>query len=515
MRSQLTYIMTTKRKRVVLSVEMKKEILEKLENGESPAEIARMYNVGRSTISGFKQQKVQIENYCGSSIKKTLMEPKNKEVDSAIHEWFVQVRGIGMPISGLMLCEKALECNKLLNGNPNFKGSSSWLAKFKLRHGIRTLDISGEKLSTDSDAAEAFKISFNELLIEEEYSLQNVYNADETGLFWKALPEKTLVSRREKSAPGRKMSKERVTALFCSNATGCHRLPVFMIGKSKQPRCFKNVNMKALPIVYKNQKNAWMDKELFADWFKTVFIPEIKKRQMQHGQREKTLLLLDNATSHFISDTSNEEDQFIIILFLPPNVTSLIQPMDQGVIESFKRRYRKDLIRKFLFGKENEDVIELHKKLNLKDCSYLIASAWSSITNITLERAWRKLLIHNESEEINEEEMLSADTTEIVSILHRIPGCMECNADDVTEWFRSNENTSFVTMNTVNNTLNSHIEQEKCDESDIEDVPSHSEAFEAIEKALRWSEKQTECNSTQLTVLKNLCDLAARKIWDP
>lgn len=52
---------------------------------------------------------------------------------------------------------------------------------------------------------------------------QKLYNADETGLFWKMLPEKTLAHSKENTAPGRKSSKERITISPCSNSDGSHK----------------------------------------------------------------------------------------------------------------------------------------------------------------------------------------------------------------------------------------------------------------------------------------------------
>ena len=60
-----------------------------------------------------------------------------------------------------------------------------------------------------------------------------LYNADETGLIYKNLNSKTLVSNLEKSAPGRKTSKERITLMGCINATGQHKLPLMIIGNLK------------------------------------------------------------------------------------------------------------------------------------------------------------------------------------------------------------------------------------------------------------------------------------------
>lgn len=78
-----------------------------------------------------------------------------------------------------------------------------------------------------------------------------VYNADESGLFWRVMPNKTFVSCNEKSVPGRKVSKERVTILPCANAAGTHALKMVVIGKSNKPRAFQNID---LPVHYYGQK---------------------------------------------------------------------------------------------------------------------------------------------------------------------------------------------------------------------------------------------------------------------
>jgi hypothetical protein len=66
--------------------------------------------------------------------------------------------------------------------------------------------------------------------------------------------------------------------------------------------------------------------------------------------------------------------------------------MDQGVIETFKRLYRKELLRKLLLtDKDEESVIKMYKKIDLKDECYMISSSWSELKNVTLERAWLKL----------------------------------------------------------------------------------------------------------------------------
>ena len=73
-------------------------------------------------------------------------------------------------------------------------------------------------------------------------TLEQLYNCDETGLYYRMLPEKTFASRFEKGAEGmKKQQKDCVTLMACSNATGNHELPLVLIGKSANRRCFKNI----------------------------------------------------------------------------------------------------------------------------------------------------------------------------------------------------------------------------------------------------------------------------------
>lgn len=79
------------------------------------------------------------------------------------------------------------------------------------------------------------------------------------------------------------------------------------------------------------------------------------------------LLLLDNAPTYPPVNLLVRENGRFKALFLPPNVTSLLQPMDQGVIECIKRHYRKQLLRKLLLtDKDNEGTVAYHKKLTSK-----------------------------------------------------------------------------------------------------------------------------------------------------
>jgi hypothetical protein len=62
-----------------------------------------------------------------------------------------------------------------------------------------------------------------------------IYKTNESGLYWKGLPTKTLASEREKCAPGHILSKEHLVVMCCGNASGCHKLKLVVIVKARQP----------------------------------------------------------------------------------------------------------------------------------------------------------------------------------------------------------------------------------------------------------------------------------------
>jgi hypothetical protein len=79
----------------------------------------------------------------------------------------------------------------------------------------------------------------------EGYEPRDVYNADETGLFFNVLLVRTLVYKGE-SCHGGKHSKDKLTVLLCVNSDGCDKQVPIVIGKSPKPsasRTLKNCQL--------------------------------------------------------------------------------------------------------------------------------------------------------------------------------------------------------------------------------------------------------------------------------
>ena len=76
------------------------------------------------------------------------------------------------------------------------------------------------------------------------YELRNIWNRDELGWFFKALPEKGIVEK-SRCKKGKKL--ERLTTAFFVAADGSKISEPVVIWKSKSPRCFKNIQDKTRP----------------------------------------------------------------------------------------------------------------------------------------------------------------------------------------------------------------------------------------------------------------------------
>ena len=138
-------------------------------------------------------------------------------------EWIRQHRSEKVPLNCSVIMEQAKVFHERLELKTDCDYSSGWLHKLKKHHGLRILSICGEKRSADNESAETFCKEYSSVISDGQYSPELVYNADESGLFWKYIARKTYVTAEESTPSDIKDCKERLTVLACSNATGTHR----------------------------------------------------------------------------------------------------------------------------------------------------------------------------------------------------------------------------------------------------------------------------------------------------
>ena len=164
------------------------------------------------------------------------------------------------------------------------------------------------------------------------YELKDIFNTDEFGLFYQALPSKSMHFKNERCSGG-KFSKVRLTGLAAANATG-EKLPMFVIGKSAKPRCFKNV--KNLLCRYRCQNKSWMDGNLFTEW-----VRQLDNKFVAEGRQ---IALIDNCPAHPRID--NLQAVELIKLTAKHNLHNAAN--GSGVIRSLKAHYRTKIVKRYI-----------------------------------------------------------------------------------------------------------------------------------------------------------------------
>ena len=260
-------------------------------------------------------------------------------------------------------------------GHDDFSASNGWLQAWQKRHNVKWAALCGEAAEVPQDVVADWTMRLPELTA--GYALADIYNADETGLYYGALHERSMVVRGD-PRKGIKTSKERVTVLLTCSATG-EKLKPLLIGKSLKPRCFKGIDKAALPVTYCANRKAWMTSVLFKEW-----LDKLNSKMKMQGRN--ILLFVDNCGAHPEVKLTN-----VKMVFLPPNTTSRLQPCDAGIIAALKAHYRKRLMRHVLAGMDDaRTATELSKSVNMLDAIGWLHLAWASVSESTVMKCFAK-----------------------------------------------------------------------------------------------------------------------------
>eukprot|EP00795_Rhopilema_esculentum_P012772 gene12772-3505_t len=221
----------------------------------------------------------------------------------------------GAAVGGPLLKQKANELATEL-GHEGFQCSDGWLDRFKRRRAITFRIVSGEANSVSKVIVDDWLCNKLPSLLE-EYDPKDVFNADETGPFFKMLPDRTYTYKGD-NCHGGKRSKEQITLMIAASMDGSEKLPLLAIGKSAKPRCFKNCTR----------------------------------------------------------PTHCHKTQSIQLEYLPPNCTSRLQPYSMGIIKNLKIFYRKRLLSKLIRAIEEKNSDDI--TVNILECLRWSKSVWEN-----------------------------------------------------------------------------------------------------------------------------------------
>lgn len=244
------------------------------------------------------------------------------------------------------------------------------------------------------------------------------------------MPSRTFLFQEETRRTGFKPHKDRLTLLMCGNAAG-HMIAPGLINKSRYPRTLKNKNKALLPVYWMSNRKAWVTKALTFEWFHNCFIPQVKLYLAKKNLPFKVLLLMDYAGGHATEFHVNG----VRVDFLPPHTTSLVQPMDQGVIRTFKALYTRSTMESLIASIDDQE-----EEFSLKACwcNYTITSCLANIQKAlqnlnerTLNWAWKKLwpnVVHDYESFSSENMQHSAvdNAVRLAKMLRTTEGFFDC-----------------------------------------------------------------------------------------
>ena len=404
-------------KRQQFSVETKYKALCEIDKGAKKTYVAEKLRIPPNTLSTWiKNQNKIKEAYesgeCSSKAKK-IRAADNPDVEKAINTWITDARAQNIPLSGEIVRRQASRFADRF-GKCDFKASRGWFARYKKRRGFCFRKIRGESRSVTPQMTEKwFEHELPRIL--EAYPPEDVYNMDETSLFFKAPADRSLVLPGD-SASGIKVSKERVILALCVNMNGSDKRQPVIIGRSRRPRCFRKIEK--MPVAYYSNQRAWMTSKNFEDWCSKWN----RKLTIQH---RNIVLVIDNCPSHPHLELSN-----IRLVFLPPGTSSETQPLDQGIIANFKSKYRTKMTDDHLDSLENN----VPWTWTLENALYATLRAWKDVKVSTIVNCFRHCqFIPSSSTHDDDDEEEEEEEEEDEQSLVRLAGRLKATGSILTE----------------------------------------------------------------------------------
>ncbi|XP_033229499.1 tigger transposable element-derived protein 4-like [Belonocnema kinseyi] len=181
-------------------------------------DIAADFKIPANSLSCIIKNKQRIlavrENSCFQSDRKRIKTSHFPLLEISMVEWMKSARNKNIPLSGPIVLEKA-EFFAAHLGYKDFKATSGWLEKFENRNRIIYRTLNGETVSVSEEDYEKFLTDTLSSLLE-VYAIEDIFNANETGLFFKCLPDKTLTFKGDTRHGGKK-SKDSIAVMVCAN----------------------------------------------------------------------------------------------------------------------------------------------------------------------------------------------------------------------------------------------------------------------------------------------------------
>jgi len=326
------------------TIERKIKTLEALDKSNDDVQtFAEKIKMPARTLQDWNNQRDQIFTADKKNLKKRKIGSGNKPIlgdifEAELMKWILHIRSRGVAVTDELVICKAECLIEKIDPPINCKFSNGWINNFKRRHNI-VLRKAGSKIIRISDCDKKILTNFvslvNTKIASKRYS--SIINIDETGLHYDPTINFTLAvggtKRVEIKTTGR--DKQRVTIVLGIDLLDRIKMKPFIIMKGKTERCLKDIPFsESYNLSF--QENSWCTDYQFIKFLSAL--PTDKK----------ILLIYDNFGGHKTDNVTNflkKHLPLVEVLLLPPNTTSILQPLDVGINKSFKSHIRKKYLK--------------------------------------------------------------------------------------------------------------------------------------------------------------------------
>lgn len=473
-----------------LTLDEKIEVLRYAEhNGERAT--ARKFCIGKTTVNNLKKRRDELLKRFEEKDESTLTPPyritRTTDINQLTYNWFLRRKASkNAHITKSALQHIAREfANRL---NVPFKASNHWLDMFISRNDIAAATLTegcgsetvGDCSSSSNTSTYGPATSSGDVIDEMHSQLlhlmqgfrpKDIFNATECALFYRLTPEQ-MSTIDDLRCPNGELAAERLTVLLATSMAG-ERLKPLVIGAASKPHSFQNICDDDLPVTWRADKRSWMTCEWFVEWLKKV-------NQAMARNKRSILMFIDDSPVHpKLQHFSN-----ITLRFLPANTVAAVQPLDMGLITTFKTYYRKFMLSYVLvypIESENSSFV-FSNAVNELDAIYWIERAWNTVDAALIQRCFDMAdfkFIKPETESDESNCIITMSNENAIQDFPELPALGTCGYD-VNEYISCDQETTYCCsersetdiFEDVLNDLNQSAEEDLALASD--DRPMHT-----------------------------------------
>lgn len=404
-----------KRKRRVMSLEEKRDILDLLLQGKTNSFVGRLYGVNESTIRSIKKAETFIRASIDSCETKALKrcfiphDPRMEKIEMMLNLWIEDKHKYNETLSMQGICDRARGVFKDMfsetevGSEKKLTGSKGWFDKFTVHHDSETQSpMTGTPKKEPLDPATIpvlYPPQLQKVIIEGDYLPAQIFGAVETAMLWKPLNNPTcpVVEQEPTDADMKSAKTERLTLLFCANTSGHLIVKPLMLYRKLCPNLLRGKNRAKFPVYWRANRKTWMTPSLLKEWFERCFLVEVQDYLKQKNLEFKVLLILHSPFG--TSDAFANVHPNVKIVFITSCVSHILEPLDQCLIQPFKKTYAKLM---YNFVVQNLAKVPLSEdpsawdSYTITNAVFLIKEALNSLTepviNVTWEKIWLEMV---------------------------------------------------------------------------------------------------------------------------